>query len=158
SGRGGRDAKTVTIENKALGRRIEVKVLARTRASRLGEPDFALLEAPANTSRAFLRLAAQPEKALSVRAIGFPGLITAGAIPASMSTDGIVSSFSEMNGQSVIVHSAAIAQGNTGGPLMDLCSRALGVNTSVNSAAPAGFSLAQPTAALLDFLKANGKT
>ena len=159
SDRGVRDARTVTIENKALGRRIEVKVLARTHASRPGAPDFALLEAPANTSRAFLRLATQPEKASSARAIGFPGVVTVGnAIPELMITDGIVSSFSEMNGQNLIVHSAAIAQGNTGGPLMDLCSRAVGVNTSVNAAGPTGFSLAQPTATLLDFLKANGKT
>ena len=59
----------------------------------------------------------------------------------------------------VIAHSA-IAEGNSGGPLMDLCSRVVGVNTllTTESGMPTGFSVAQPTAALLEFLKANGKT
>ena len=161
SGPGGRDAAAVTIENKTLGKRIPVKVLARTHVSRPGEVDFALLEAPANTSRAFLRPAGQPEKATSVRSMGFPGLVVRGTgIPESVITDGIVSSFIDLNGQNVIAHSAAIAHGNSGGPLMDLCSRAVGVNTFLptGSGTPTGFSLAQPTAALLEFLKANGKT
>jgi len=47
-----------------------------------------------------------------------------------------------------------------GGPLMDLCGRAVGVNTSspTRFGTEAGFSLAEPTAALLEFLKANGKS
>jgi S1-C subfamily serine protease len=160
SGPGGRDPATVTIENKELGKPIAVKVLARTHASRPGEADFALLEAPANTSRAFLRPAGQPERASSVRSLGFSGLVAdSTAIPESVMTDGIVSSLIDLNGRNVIVNSAATARDSSGGPLMDLCSRALGVNTllSIDSGASAGFSLAQPTAALLDFLKANGK-
>jgi S1-C subfamily serine protease len=160
SGPGGRDAATVTIENEALGKPIAAKVLARTHVSRPGGADFALLETPANTSRAFLRLAGQPERASSVRSIDFSGLVADSAvIPESVMTDGIVSSLIDLNGQNVIVNSAATARESSGGPLMDLCSRAVGVNTllSIDSRASAGFSLAQPTAALLDFLKANGK-
>jgi S1-C subfamily serine protease len=158
---GGRDAATVTIENKALGRRVAVRILARTHVSRPGDVDLALLEAPANTSRTFLRPAGPPEKASSVRSLAFFGLDAANAgIPESAFTDGIVSSFVDLNGQTVIAHSAAIAQGNGGGPLMDLCGRAVGVNTSspTRFGTEAGFSLAEPTAALLEFLKANGKS
>jgi S1-C subfamily serine protease len=160
SGPDGRDAAAVTIENKALGKRIPVKILARTHTSRPGDVDFALLEAPANTSRALLRPAEQPEKASSVRAVMFPGLVEGdSAIPDSVITDGIVSNFIELNGHMIIAHSA-VADGNGGGPLMDLCSRVVGVNTllTTETGMPTGFSVAQPTAALLEFLKANGKT
>jgi S1-C subfamily serine protease len=157
SGPDGRDAATVTIENKALGKRIPVKILARTHVTRPGDVDFALLEAPANTSRAFLRPAELPEKASSVRSVMFRGLVT--GIPDSVITDGIVSNFIELNGHMIIAHSA-IADGDGGGPMMDLCSRVVGVNTLLvtESGMPTGFSVAQPTAALLEFLKANGKT
>jgi S1-C subfamily serine protease len=156
SGPDGRDAAAVTIENKAFGKRIPVKILARTHVTRPGDVDFALLEAPANTSRAFLRPAEQPEKASSVRSVMFRGLVT--GIPDSVITDGIVSNFIELNGHMIIAHSS-IADGDGGGPLMDLCSRVVGVNTLLvtESGMPTGFSVAQPTAALLEFLKANGK-
>jgi len=159
SGPDGRDAAAVTIENKTLGKRIPVRILARTHVSRPGDVDFALLEAPANTSRAFLRPTEQPEKASSVRSVMFPGLEGDTGIPDSVITDGIVSNFIELNGHMIIAHSA-IADGNSGGPLMDLCSRVVGVNTllTTESGTPTGFSVAQPTAALLEFLKANGKT
>jgi S1-C subfamily serine protease len=157
SGPDGRDAAAVTIENKTLGKRIAVRILARTHVSRPGDVDFALLQAPANTSRAFLRPTEQPEKASSVRAVLFP--VEGTRIPESVITDGIVSNFVELNGRVVITHSA-IADGNSGGPLMDLCGRVVGVNTLLvtDSGMPTGFSVAQPTAALLEFLKANGKT
>jgi S1-C subfamily serine protease len=158
SGPGGRDPATVTIENKALGKRVAVRVLVRMHAKGSGEADLALLEAPANTSRAFLKPAGQPEPAIAVRSAGFPGLNLDGAgIAEAAITDGIVSSFIELDGQHLIAHSAAAAQGGSGGPLMDLCSRAVGVNTLIDSSMSAGFSLALPIAALLDFLKANGR-
>ena len=61
SGPGGRDPASVTIENKALGKRVPARILARTHAKRPGDADLALLEVPANTSRAFLRPAGQPQ-------------------------------------------------------------------------------------------------
>jgi S1-C subfamily serine protease len=160
SGPRGREATAVTIENKTLAKHIPVKVLARSHLSRPGDLDFALLEAPASTSRAFLKLTAQPEKASSVRSVRFLGLAGDKGIPESIITDGIVSSVIESNGRKAIVHSAAIARENAGGPLMDLCSRVVGVNTWLltSGGSPAGVSLAQPVAALLEFLKANGKT
>jgi S1-C subfamily serine protease len=158
SGPGERDPASVTIENKALGKRVAARILARTHAKRPGDVDLALLEVSANTSRAFLRPAGQPERAIAVRSAGFPGLNLDGAgIPEAAITDGIVANFIDLNGQNLIAHSAATAQGNSGGPLMDLCSRAVGVNTLIDSGTSAGFSLAQLTTALLNFLKTNGK-
>jgi hypothetical protein len=158
SGPGGRDPASVTVENKALGKRVPAKILARTAAKNAGEADLALLEVPANTSRAFLKPAGQPQPSAAVRSVGFPGLNSDGAtLPEAIITDGIVSNLIDFRGQNLIVHSAAAAQGSAGGPLMDLCSRAVGVNTPPDVSASAGFSLAQPAAALLAFLKANGK-
>jgi S1-C subfamily serine protease len=158
SGPGGRDPASVTIENKALGKRVPAKVLARTHAKRLGDVDLALLEVSANSSAAFLRPAGEPQAATAVRSAGFLGLNSDGAgVPQALVTDGIVSKLMDVNGQSLIAHSAATAQGTSGGPLMDLCGRAVGVNSYWDTGASVGFSLAQPVAALLDFLKANGK-
>jgi S1-C subfamily serine protease len=158
SGPGGRDPASVTIENKALGKRVPARILARTHAKNSGDADLALLEVSANTSRAFLRPAGQPQPSVAVRSVGFPGSNLDGAtLPEAVITDGIVSNLIDLNGQNLIAHSAAAAQGTGGGPLMDLCSRAVGVNTYPDISASAGFSLAQPAAALLAFLKANGK-
>jgi len=158
SGPGGRDPVSVTIENKALGKRVPAKILARTHAKRPGDADLALLEVSANTSLAFLRPAEQPQAATAVRSAGFPGLnLDSAGIPEAVVTDGIVSKPMDVNGQNLVAHSAATAQGTSGGPLMDLCGRAVGVNSYYDTGASIGFSLAQPIAALLDFLKANGK-
>ncbi len=158
SGPGGRDPASVTIENKALGKRIPAKILARTHPKRPGDVDLALLEVSANTSLAFLRPAGQPQPASAVRSVGFPGLNLDGSTrPQAVIIDGIVSSLIDLDGQNLVAHSAATAQGTSGGPLMDLCGRAVGVNSYSDTGASVGFSLAQPAAALLDFLKASGK-
>jgi S1-C subfamily serine protease len=94
-----------------------------------------------------------------VRSAGFPVSNADGAgVPQALVSDGIVSKLMDVNGQNLIAHSAATAQGTSGGPLMDLCGRAVGINSYSDTAVLVGFSLAQPVAALLDFLKANGKT
>ncbi|MBN9425143.1 MAG: hypothetical protein J0H09_01435 [Burkholderiales bacterium] len=48
-------------------------------------------------------------------------------------TQGVVQSLqSGTGGTPLIVHTTAIARGNSGGPLVDRCGRAAGVNTFMN--------------------------
>lgn len=58
-----------------------------------------------------------------------------------------------------VLHTAPIARGNSGGPLLDSCGRVLGVNsfaTASDDGADAEFSFAVSDRELVGFLKANG--
>lgn len=59
-----------------------------------------------------------------------------------------------------LLHTAPIARGNSGGPLLDACGRVLGVNSfgAESEGADAGFYFAISTRELLPFLRANGIT
>jgi S1-C subfamily serine protease len=59
------------------------------------------------------------------------------------------------NVQTVITHSALIAPGNSGGPLVDECGRVIGVNTWVDSGT-GRFSFAVASHEAIKFLRANG--
>jgi S1-C subfamily serine protease len=118
-----------------------------------GDPlnDFALLRvAPQSTIEAFtLALPVRPME--SVVSAGFPGLYmatdpsfqrlkrgdaSAAADLAPVFQAGVVNHLQRYaeDGVTLVVHSAEIAPGNSGGPLVDACSRVLGVNTFDRSA------------------------
>ena len=90
-----------------------------------------------------------------VAALGYPGnvdLATAQSandyitpVPATRSV-GIFSNVRPINGITTLLHTANIARGHSGGPLLDQCGRVLGVNTlitrSENGDAPFAFAVA----------------
>lgn len=63
----------------------------------------------------------------------------------------------KLTGTSVLLHTAGIARGNSGGPLLDRCGRVLGVNSAItnNEAGDSSFAFAVAGSELAAFLDAN---
>jgi S1-C subfamily serine protease len=108
--------------------------------------DFALLEVPGLSAPAFTLLQGVGSLKLNnVIAAGYPGDVLeidgdfaalqageAGAIPGLTVTDGIVNTEQQIGPETnVLMHSAALSSGNSGGPLVDMCGRVVGVNSFV---------------------------
>lgn len=101
-----------------------------------------------------------------VAALGYPGnvdLATARSaqdyitpLPPTRSI-GIFSNVRPINGITTLLHTASIARGHSGGPLLDACGRVLGVNTLItrNQEGDAPFAFAVADRELMAFLRAN---
>jgi V8-like Glu-specific endopeptidase len=99
-----------------------------------------------------------------VAALGYPGnvdLATARTLqdyvrplPATRSV-GIFSNVRPINGITTLLHTANIARGHSGGPLLDQCGRVLGVNTLItrNQDGDAPFAFAVANRELIAFLR-----
>jgi hypothetical protein len=107
------------------------------------------------------------ESGSKVTALGYPGNVDAAAARglldkieprAPVRSDGNVSNSEEVNGTPVLTHTAAIARGNSGGPLVDECGRVVGVNTFITRAddgdSPFGFAVM--ASELIKFLGEHG--
>ncbi len=138
------DPARVYVVNRRLGRPVQVQVAAQTPDPALGRPDFALLRLPADAAALSpLGLTRVASRLDPVIAAGFPQAImqtdanfralldgNSQAIPELAVTDGLVSAVQTLDsGLVVMPHTAAISRGNSGGPLVDRCGRAVGVNT-----------------------------
>ena len=141
-GQGGR----IFVTNDALGEPIEAEVLKAAGPLKETGRDFALLRIAETELPAFSLYQGEAPLTLSnVIAAGFPGdvlefdvdfaALKAGqreAVPAITVTDGIVNTEQRLGPQTnVLMHSAALSKGNSGGPLVDMCGRVVGVNSFV---------------------------
>lgn len=74
-------------------------------------------------------------------------------------SQGNYSGMRSLGGTRVLLHTAGIARGNSGGPLLDRCGRVLGVNSAITRAddGDAGFGFAIADAELLAFLRQAGQ-
>jgi S1-C subfamily serine protease len=157
------------VVNRKLGRPVEAEVVARTPNHDFGKPDFAVLKLKEG-QLAPLALSPTADRLLPVVAVGFPGFVTgvgddfqrllrgeAGTMPAPHFTSGEVSGVQTIQRAQVVIHTAAINRGNSGGPLADRCGRIVGVNTFIRTDRETAYraDYALPAATLLAFLQQN---
>lgn len=100
----------------------------------------------------------------AIVSLGYPGnvdLATAQSAAdyikplAPVRSDGSLSASRMVNGEPVLLHTASIARGNSGGPALDRCGRVVGVNSAISKGedGDANFAFAIADGALLDFLR-----
>lgn len=101
-------------------------------------------------------------------ALGYPGNVDLATVrsPTDFVTptlpvrsQGVLSGARRLEGTSVLVHTASIARGNSGGPLLDRCGRVLGVNSALTRGeeGDASFAFAIAGAELAGFLAEAGQ-
>lgn len=163
----------VMITNKRLGQLTPAEIVAHTGPLEQTGGDYAVLRVQGVDMPSFpVWSSEQTLKLKQVVAAGFPGYVLEtdanyrrmmegqmDAIPGVVVTDGIVNAEQDFASTTrVVVHTAQISAGNSGGPLIDSCGRVVGVNTFVrndqSSLNHLNFSLASRD--LLAFLQQNG--
>ncbi|MGC2857739.1 trypsin-like peptidase domain-containing protein [Novispirillum sp. DQ9] len=168
----GRDGR-ILITSQAMAGARPARLVASTPSSDIGGPDFAVLrlDAPVETAVP-LTVATRVDKLSRVVTAGYPGYITesdaayaeleagsVGAAPSMVFTSGEVSVVQRQpSGATIVIHTADMSQGNSGGPLVDLCGRVVGVNTFIGMDEESGRRglYALSGADLLAFLGAGG--
>ena len=158
----------LVILGKGLEKPLVAEIVAETTGNDFFTPDYALLKVAGTGNLPYLALTDQAQKLQEVIAAGYPGLLTetdediqslaAGdmqSMPEPSVTSGVVTAKQSPRGVPVLVHTATISGGSSGGPLVDECGRVVGMNTFVRSRKEDGgrmnYALATPS--LTTFLK-----
>jgi S1-C subfamily serine protease len=167
----GADPANVFVINRALGRARPAEIVTSRGPFDAVGADFALLRVPGAAAPFFpLLRPGATLKLTGVIAAGYPGDVLQGdaafaalrqgdgaAVPDLTVTDGLVNTEQDLPGRArLLVHSAPISRGNSGGPLVDLCGRVVGVNTFVRQGPMRNLNFALSTPDLIDFLGASG--
>ena len=125
--------------------------------------DLALIEFEGTGLPPLTLFTGTPSEGERVVALGYPGNVdlatarSAGDFIAPLSpvrSEGVFSGARSLSGTNVLVHTASIARGNSGGPLLDRCGRVVGVNSALTRGeeGDASFAFAIATNELAAFL------
>ncbi len=143
---------------------IQANIAAVSNHVTIGRPDFAVLMVQQNVKPDIpLKITKTPSVLDRVYSSGFPGQIVASdndqIAPDPVFSVGDVSVVQKNStGSELIVHSANISRGSSGGPLVDKCGRVVGVNTFIKSDRDnidGRILFALASSDLVHFLKAN---
>jgi S1-C subfamily serine protease len=126
--------------------------------------DLALIEFTGGALPIATLYTGTPDDSMGLVSLGYPGnvdLATAQSAadyikPLSpVRSDGALSAMRNIDGLSVLLHSASISRGNSGGPLLDKCGRVLGVNSAITRGedGDANFAFAIAESELAAFLR-----
>lgn len=134
------DAAQALVTNKATGKVLAARILHRIEE---GGYDVAVLELEAPAPITPLSLCFSVQRTERVSAWGFPGAVTgddpkfkallegnAASVPEVVYSDGSVNVVQERD-PAIIVHSATVSQGNSGGPLVNQAGQVVGINTFI---------------------------
>lgn len=160
------------LVSRALGTARRATLLQVTKGTEMGAPDFALLRMEDGTAPGVLDVAPEVGKLAPVVAAGYPAVVFKGdpnfqrlmrgdasAAPDLSLTQGAVQSLqTRAVGTPLLIHTASISQGNSGGPLVDACGRLVGVNTfiSVDQGQSSKLNFALSSQSMASFLSAAG--
>jgi hypothetical protein len=159
----------VMLTNRRLGQVRPAEIVATLGPLEQAGGDYALLRVPGVTGPFYtLRASIETMKLQNVIAAGYPGAILDSdanfqrlrdgdpqAIPDLSVTQGIVNTEQDLGPQTrAMIHTAVISPGNSGGPLVDSCGRAVGVNTFGRTMDNRHLNFALATTDLIRFLEA----
>ena len=134
------NGRSFAITSRVLGKEpIPVRLIAATRDSEYTNPDFAILRAekvPAGVAK--LAIATEPQVLQTVVAAGYPSSdirVDADIVtPNTVFSQGEVSVLQrQRNNMVLVLHTAKIATGSSGGPLVNRCGNVVGVNTFIGA-------------------------
>jgi S1-C subfamily serine protease len=135
----------VGVTSKTLGRLHVGKVVATTTAGPKGADDYAVIRLDDVNSPVTLPLSLSHDALTPIVSAGYPGLTIqndngfrqllsgdAAAAPELVLSRGEIQAVQpSATGTEVLVHSGDVMQGSSGGPIVDACGRAIGMNTYI---------------------------